>query len=632
MKVAHAYFYRAKAVALIRGDLRWCHHAIGEGVGLRGSKRIGVLALMAGMVWTVPQVHALQDVRFRAPGASEDLDKRLRNASLLLESESQTDDIQEVLAAARAEYARLLSVLYAEGHFGGVINILVDGREASSLSPLTPPSSIHRIEVTVQPGPLYTFSRAAVQPLATDTALPPEFKVGETAKVPAIRKAVDASVDGWRDEGYAMARVSGQDIVARHVEKTVAASIAVDTGPQVTFGKFSVQGNKAVREDAIRRIAGFPEGERFSPERMELSAKRLRNTGAFRSVAFVEPDTLQQGAVMPVMTTVSEEAPRRLSFGGEIDTSEGLGLNAYWLHRNLLGGAESLRIEGDVTGIGGDSGGADFTFGTTFVRPATPNPDTSLTLKLEVAHEDERDYTSDSIKIGASFSREVGDRFKIDYGLGLDYSRDDDDRGVTQYSLLTFPVHASSDQRDDPLNPTRGWYAEAGVEPFVGLNRDSGAGARLTFDGRAYRGFGEDNRFVAAARVQLGSIAMADLTDVPNDFRFYSGGGGTVRGHEYEILGVTLDDDVKSGGGSFFGVSGEARVGVTENIQGVAFVDYGYVAEGSYWDGNSGDHIGAGFGVRYLTPIGPIRLDLAVPVSGDSDSSFQLYVGIGQAF
>jgi translocation and assembly module TamA len=140
-----------------------------------------------------------------------------------------------------------------------------------------------------------------------------------------------------------------------------------------------VTGNQRVGERAIRRVAGFPEGERFSPERMERSAKRLRDTGAFRSVAMVEAQTLEPGAVMPVTATLVEELPRRFGFGAEIDSSDGLSVSGFWLHRNLFGGAERLRIDVEATGVGADLGsqsegfdGVSFSFNTTFVRPATP--------------------------------------------------------------------------------------------------------------------------------------------------------------------------------------------------------------------------------------------------------------------
>ena len=107
----------------------------------------------------------------------------------------------------------------------------------------------------------------------------------------------------------------------------------------------------------------------------------------------------------------------------------------------------------------------------------------------------------------------------------------------------------------------------------------------------------------------------------------------TDRVADFESLAIERDDGRRTGGRSFFGLSLEARVGVRENIEVVTFYDFGYIGAESFPDFTGESHAGAGIGVRYKTGIGPIRLDLATPVSGDTDgSSLYIYVGIGQAF
>lgn len=105
-----------------------------------------------------------------------------------------------------------------------------------------------------------------------------------------------------------------------------------------------------------------------------------------------------------------------------------------------------------------------------------------------------------------------------------------------------------------------------------------------------------------------------------------------MRGHSYQSLGVTVDGD-DTGGRSFLGVQAEARVAITDKIGVVGFYDWGQVGVDSM-PGSEGDsHSGAGLGLRYDTPVGPIRLDVAAPVSGpDDDSDVKIYIGIGQAF
>ena len=104
-----------------------------------------------------------------------------------------------------------------------------------------------------------------------------------------------------------------------------------------------------------------------------------------------------------------------------------------------------------------------------------------------------------------------------------------------------------------------------------------------------------------------------------------------MRGQPYQSNFVTIDGR-ESGGLSFIGISGELRIKTTESISAVAFYDAGFVGETSNFAGSGNWHAGAGLGVRYHTSFGPIRVDLALPVSGDTSGGTQLYVGIGQAF
>ena len=130
----------------------------------------------------------------------------------------------------------------------------------------------------------------------------------------------------------------------------------------------------------------------------------------------------------------------------------------------------------------------------------------------------------------------------------------------------------------------------------------------------------------------MGALFGPSLQESPAFYRFYSGGGGTVRGQDFQSLGVDLGGTF-TGGRSLLVLSGEMRADVTDEIQIVGFADWGYVGAESLADFTGDSHAGAGIGLRYKTGIGPIRLDVATPISGDADkSSIHVYIGIGQAF
>ncbi|TIL83813.1 MAG: outer membrane protein assembly factor, partial [Mesorhizobium sp.] len=122
------------------------------------------------------------------------------------------------------------------------------------------------------------------------------------------------------------------------------------------------------------------------------------------------------------------------------------------------------------------------------------------------------------------------------------------------------------------------------------------------------------------------------LQDVPADRRFYSGGGGSVRGYAYQGIGPKDADGEPIGGLSFFETSFEMRIAITDTIGVVPFVDAGTVSTDQFPD-FSGMKVGAGVGLRYTTPFGPLRIDAAVPLNPDPDDpDFGIYAGIGQAF
>lgn len=574
------------------------------------------------------------DATIATPRAPEAFAERLGQASLAFTAAAQEDSTpQDILAAAQADYANLLGVLYAQGYYDGVISILVNGREAAEIPPLATPDSIERLAITVERGEAFRFGRTEVAPLAPGTTLPEGFRSGATARASLVGQAARAGVTGWRDVGHAKADVSDQDFVADHATSRLDVDIALAPGPRLRFGELRIeptQPQSRVREARIREIAGLPEGQTFSPEELSDSANRLRRTGAFSSVSLREAETPNPDGTLDIDTRVDDAKPRRVGAGVEFGTSEGLTVSGFWLHRNLFGGAERLRIDGVIAGMGGDSGGADFRLGARLDRPATFTPDTGAFLVANIEDNDEPEYSERKAEIGGGVTHIFSDQLEGEAAVFYRYSEIDDDLGTRTLQHLLLPLRLTWDRRNDELNPTSGLYLDVSLTPFIRTD-DAAAGSRLYADLRDYLTFGEDERITLAGRAQLGSVAGADRRDVPADMLFYSGGAGTVRGQPFESLGVELRPGVTVGGRSFLGVSGELRGMVTDAIQAVVFADGGFIGEDALGTGEGEWHGGAGVGARYFTPVGPIRVDLATPLD-DAGSDLEIYIGIGQAF
>lgn len=563
-----------------------------------------------------------------------DLYEALLGGSLLREQTVEEADPtpQELLAAAQADYARLLAVMYDRGYFAAVIDITIDGVDVSSIAPVAPPSQINSAVIAVEPGRKFSFERADIQPVAEDTELPEGYAVGETASLGVLKDAVSVGVQRWRNQGHAKAALANQELTARVPDATMSALLTLDPGPRLRFGDLTVSGESAVCTRRILKIAGLPVGEVFSEEELELATNRLRRTSAFGAVALIEADQIVPPDRLPITAQITDAPPRRFGFGAELSSLEGLTLSSFWLHRNLLGGAERLRVEGEVRGIGGNSGGTDYRLGTRFERPATFNADTNFYALAELEQLDEINFFSRQFDIGAVIERIATQNRTYTLGIGLRTAETRDAFGENRYTLLTLPLSAEHDFRDNRLDAKDGYYADASLTPFLAID-GADNGLRSYVDLRAYKTFGIDRPLTLAVRGQLGSVYGPDLADAPADYLFYSGGGGTVRGQPYQSLGVDLGGGNIVGGRSFLGLSAEARLQVRDKIGVVAFADAGYIGAEEFIDGSGTWHSGAGLGIRYATGIGPIRFDVAVPTSGpETGEDFQVYIGIGQAF
>ncbi|MGR3793673.1 autotransporter assembly complex protein TamA [Vannielia sp. SX4] len=566
-------------------------------------------------------------------GGNDDLREEiiavLSTRSLLVEGET---DPQGLVAAAQADYRRIVAALYGEGYYGPVVSIRLDGREASEMSPFAVPAQVGRINVLVDPGPLFRFGRAEIAPLAPRTELPPGFRSGEPAKVPVIEEAGTAAVDRWRELGFAKTEATSQRITASHPARRLDVSVGLNPGRKLRFGRLIPTGNARVRSDRIIEIAGLPTGETFHPDEVDKASTRLQRTGAFRSVTLSEKLVANPDGTLDINAELVEAQRRRLGVGAELTTLEGATLSAFWLHRNLFGGAERLRFDGEIKNIGlGDENGVDYSLSVLYGRPGTFNADTDLYIRAAIEHEDEPLYLSQSFEIEGGVTRIVNEEYEFQAGLGLLYSHTEDDIGIRDFTLLTLPFSGTLDRRDNELDAKNGYFLNVDFTPFVGIS-GSGNGARIYADARGYRSFGASENITLAGRLQLGSVVGTDVTETVPDFLFYSGGGGTVRGQPYQSLGVTLPGGEEIGGRSFLGASVELRGQVSEKIQVVGFYDFGLVSAES-WPGQEGEsHAGAGLGIRYQTGLGPIRLDVATPVGGDTGGGVELYIGIGQAF
>ncbi|GLS40935.1 membrane protein [Mesorhizobium tianshanense] len=575
-------------------------------------------------------------VTIEAPDADEDLVKKLENASTLkADEERPVSGSLGLLAKARGDRDQLIAALYADARYEGVVTITIEGEPLDDLPPDAEFSGPQPIPVVIDvaTGPKFTLGDIRLEGDAAGLASA-DFGLiaGGDAGSGAVLKAEASIVRALKEEGRPLAKVTDREIVADHATATLDVTLTVAAGPVAGYGDTTVEGTEKVDRDFTEYMTGLKRGRQYSPEEIDDARDRLLGLEVFNSVTLKEADSLDADGNIPIGVEVSERKPRYFGIGGTFSNTEGLGLEGYWGHRNLFGRAEKLRIEGKISGIGSNElTELNYNAGIMFEKPGVVGPASKFFAGVKTVFEHPDAYDHFSVKGNTGLSYELDKQQTVSAEVALDYSRIEDSFGKHTYLIASVPLQYVYDNRDNRLNPTKGFRVLAYVEPSYDI-LSGAAFVKLRGEGSAYQSLDSASKFVFAERVAIGSIVGAGLQDVPADRRFYAGGGGSVRGYAYQGIGPKDIDNQPIGGLSLFETSVEMRIAITDTIGVVPFVDAGTVSTEEFPD-FSDMKVGAGVGLRYITPFGPLRIDAAVPLDRDPDDPrFGIYAGIGQAF
>ena len=557
--------------------------------------------------------------------------------------EEPASGVAGLLADARGDYRRLLGALYVQGFYGSSLSITVNGEEAANLPPDHEVTRPVAVAISVDPGPLYRFGRVEVigdasVPAGQEDGFETPQSLGLMAGAPALSGIIFASeraaVAAWRRRGHALAEAAERSVEADHRTREVDVTIVIKPGPVAHYGPLRVEGAERMEPDFLAYMADLPEGERYDPEAIERANARLAALDVFRSVRIEQGEAIGADGRLPQTLFVQERPLRRLGAGASFSSVDGAGLEAYWLHRDLFGRAERLRVEGRVSGINStDPDDFTYRFATSFTRPGIVTPDTRLIAALEAEREVLESYTrtgaSAELGLDHPFSPSLTGRFAVQ---GRYAQFDDGLFGERDFTSVGFQSRLTYDSRDLPTDATTGFFLEATATPYYEFGRET-FGSALTGEARAYQSLMPQDRLILAARARIGTALGPSIGDTAPDRLFLAGGGGSVRGYAYRNIGVDQGGGEISGGRFLLEGSVEMRARLTEVIGAVLFADAGYVDADSVPSFEDDVRIGVGAGLRYLTPLGPLRFDVAVPLDpGEGDDDVAFYIGIGQAF
>lgn len=577
--------------------------------------------------------------------ADAELEERMRAQSLAIELSGDPPRTPAGLRRrAERDVERFGQVLRGAGHYDGTVAFAIEeGRPDAA-------EGARRIVYEVTPGPLYLIEAVelAIGPEAEMTPAPDDvladigLDMGRPAAAEPIIAAEGRLARRYRMEGRPFAEVAERRTVIDRSAQTMTVRYRVAPGPAGTFGDVEVEGADKVERSFIAQYAAWTPGQRYDIRLVEETQRRLAGTGLFDSVTVTprRPEAAAEDAGegapdeggtrrIPVRIEVVERAHRTLGFGASYSTSVGPGVSAFWEHRNLFNEGERLRTTLSASPI--ERGGE-----ANFRKPYFLRDRQALLAEGEV-----KDVTSDAFdELRASafvgVERQLTDVWTATVGPTLDLiDQKTDDTGQDTIALLGLRGNLRRDSTDDPLNPTDGSRLDLSLVPYAGIAGEADQFVSSQISGSRYLKIDEDARFVLAGRARLGAILGAERTAIPAGKRFYAGGGGSVRGYGFQRLGP-LDGDLDPiGGRSVMEVGLELRTRITETIGLVPFIEGGNVYPEEIPPVQELDlRWGAGLGLRYFTDIGPVRLDVAIPINQreNIDDAYQIYVSLGQAF
>jgi translocation and assembly module TamA len=337
-----------------------------------------------------------------------------------------------------------------------------------------------------------------------------------------------------------------------------------------------------------------------------------------------------------MVVKVKEAAPRVLGAGLRYATYDGIGANLFWRHNNIGGRGEHL-------GIGLQRSRREHKANVNYTIADFLFPEQKLMNEASYTWQLTRAYVGHTYNVGTRVERPLTESLKVYGGGNYEIGHLKREEVVYNTRLVGVPLGAKLDKSNDTLDPTSGYKVNVDVTPYYGRMRDYSGMTISQAGGAAYlpllqNDLGE-SPIILASFARGGSIWINQTQAIPPNKRFYLGGGGSVRGYGYQLLGPLDKDRVPIGGRSFSEFGTEFRFKTSETVGFVSFLEAGSAQDGKMPHPTRNLLWGAGLGARYYSSIAPIRFDVGFPLKRrkDSngrpiDSAFQLYVSIGQAF
>jgi outer membrane protein assembly complex protein YaeT len=540
------------------------------------------------------------------------------------------------LEASRLERdcARLARLYQEFGFFEAKVKFRLERDESSRKVSVTftvqegRPTLVSAVDLLLPEDALTTYWREQVQTVLT-------VAQGQRFNLEAYQQSKTAIARLMNSQAHPMHKLVGQ-VRVYQAEQRAQVVFKLDPGPRLLFGNSTVSGREHVDQSFILREVTYARGQSFSQEALEQSQRALLDTGFFSSVSILPDFEHLDGDQVPLIIKVTEGNQHTVRLGLGWGNEDQFRVRITQVNRNMLGLHDTLTFEGKISYI---------YYGLTgrLKLPYIINHDTNLLLGGGVEQKDNQAFINRRYFVSPVLEYRLGGKWfsYLGYNAELDRMRElktkvpNPDQEKQQQRIFSVPLGLRYDSRDSILDPKKGLYLNIELETANEVLGSDLAFLRPVAEARHVMPLPLFKDWYLASRAKIGAIFnTTGLDRAPMIRRFFLGGADSVRGYPYQGLGPLDSAGKPLGGEGMVEGSVETRFPIWGDLGGVVFVDMGNAYESLNSDVGK-LRFTSGAGLRYNTPVGPLRLDFGYQLNPPADTDmdrYEVYLSVGQAF
>lgn len=419
-------------------------------------------------------------------------------------------------------------------------------------------------------------------------------------------------------DGYFTGKITDSTVIVSRDEAKADLSFTIEPGTRFAYGKITMEGFEE-SHDAVKGLVSVKEGDLFSALDLASVNQTLYETGYYKSVV-VRPDMREMdsgNSTVPVRIGLKAKPRNLTEWSLGYSTDEGPRGSVSW-NRPFAGSrGQSWKSALSVSGV---TQAANFSY---YIPRENPIDD-YYRLSAEYRHKDLNDTEFQNLTVGAHYFTKTHGRWQRDYFIESsfeDYDQSDDSDDVFLLMPGAEISRLTTDGTTDPASGERIRLSARFSSKTLLSSEDF-----VILDAFYRRIWSPTDGSRLVIRAEQGAILGSSIGDVPSSLRFFAGGDQSVRGFGYEKISPKNDDGDLTGARYLSVGSVELQVPVMNKVRMAVFTDVG-TATNDYGD-DTDIKVGTGLGVRYISPVGPIRADIGVGVS-ETHIPIRLHFGLG---